>query len=351
MIRKQFDIKIIEQKEDGGRILISTNVVDRDGDRVFPDGMIIDNYIKNPVVQWAHNYRDPWATIGRTVSLRLSDDGSGIEAEFELRPPANEHDPQNIIRLLWRGGWIRAASIGFDPVVAEHNEHDGLDYVRWELLEWSLVPIPANQEALRLAVKGLGLIDGQEQGEMEAQLKRVIPYADHGTAEGEWSKPRLSDFTDQPMSELSAEERRRIAAHYTYSVNYPPETFQDLKLPHHRPQRSGVGPAVWNGVRAAMAALLGARGGVDIPDADRRGAYNHLARHYRQFDKEPPEFRAYEEDELLALFGDLPVLKANDNESTEPQPEAGDGADDERLAEALDMLAETIQDLKELLEV
>ena len=39
-----------------------------------------------------------------------------------------------------------------------------------------------------------------------------------------------------------------------------------------------------------MAALMGARGGVDIPTQDRRAVYNHLARHYRQFKREPPEF-------------------------------------------------------------
>jgi len=35
------------------------------------------------------------------------------------------------------------------------NEFGGMDFVSWELLEWSLVPIPANQEALRLAIKSI----------------------------------------------------------------------------------------------------------------------------------------------------------------------------------------------------
>jgi len=38
-----------------------------------------------------------------------------------------------------------------------------------------------------------------------------------------------------------------------------------------------------------MQALLGARGGVDIPTSDRRAVYRHLAAHYEDFDKEPPE--------------------------------------------------------------
>lgn len=153
MERKTFDIKVKEQREDGGRILISTGSLDRDKDRVRPSGALVDSYMKNPVVQWGHNYRDPWATVGKTTSLEITK--NGIVADFELRPPANDQDPQHIVRLLWNGGWIKTASIGFQPQGFDENEDGGRDFNSWELLEWSLVPIPANQEALRLAVKGI----------------------------------------------------------------------------------------------------------------------------------------------------------------------------------------------------
>jgi len=154
VIRKEISIEVKELREGGGRILINTGAVDRDRDRVLPIGAQIENYMRNPVVQWGHNYFEPWATIGRTNSLEMTEDG--IIADFELRPAANEHDPQNVIRLLWEGGWVRTASVGFIPGAFDENDAGGLDYTAWELLEWSLVPIPANQEALRLAVKGLG---------------------------------------------------------------------------------------------------------------------------------------------------------------------------------------------------
>ena len=41
-----------------------------------------------------------------------------------------------------------------------------------------------------------------------------------------------------------------------------------------------------------MTVVNGARGGVDIPDRDRRKVYDHLARHYGEFDEEPPEYKA-----------------------------------------------------------
>lgn len=48
--------------------------------------------------------------------------------------------------------------------------------------------------------------------------------------------------------------------------------------------------AYWKGIVAAMGALNGARGGVDIPDAERKKAYDHLTKYYEKADKEPPEF-------------------------------------------------------------
>jgi hypothetical protein len=160
IIRKEATIEVLAKTATGGRIRINTASFDRDGDRVFPAGAQVDDYMLNPVVQWGHNYKDPWATIGRTISMEISNDA--IDVEFEFRPAANEHDPQNIILLLWEGGWVRTSSVGFKPLTYKANA-SGFDFLTWGLLEWSLVPIPSNQDALRLAVKGLdALIDMQD---------------------------------------------------------------------------------------------------------------------------------------------------------------------------------------------
>jgi len=65
------------------------------------------------------------------------------------------------------------------------------------------------------------------------------------------------------------------------------EDFGSYKLPHHYVE-DGALVTVWTGVTAAGAAVQGARGGVDIPEADMEGVKRHLAAHYAQFDETPP---------------------------------------------------------------
>jgi hypothetical protein len=70
----------------------------------------------------------------------------------------------------------------------------------------------------------------------------------------------------------------------------PPRQKGAYKLPHHE-LLDGRLKVVWRGVVAAMTVVNGARGGVDIPEPDRRAAWEHLAAHYTEFGEEAPEFK------------------------------------------------------------
>lgn len=346
-VTKTFEIKVLEQRKDGGRILISTGGQDRDNDRVKPRGGRFDNYVKNPVVQWGHNYRDPWATIGKTNVLEVGD--NGVTADFTLRPAANESDPQNIVNLLWDGGWIRTASIGFMPKAANPNDLGGLDFDEWELLEWSLVPIPANQDALRLAVKSfdaalkmntesapgkvvsikfsnnlvgkrgrvlsakneqrirdavvalqdvLAQLDAEPPDEtlsaedgfkqwMKDVVERAIARKYAKTAIPPHETPMAPDDTEwdsaRVVGEANGEAQLRLI-HAWVNQSGDPEAKSSYKLPHHLLN----GEVVLRAVQAAGAALMGSRGGVDIPEDDLDGVKAHLAKHYAQFGAIPP---------------------------------------------------------------
>lgn len=167
MLHKTFEMKAGTD----GRMIASTPDVDRDKDRVMPNGAKLENFIKNPVLMYGHNYRDPWALIGKAADLQV--DAGGINFQPELREPANDSDPMTVIRALWDQKLLRAASIGFNPTKWMENEVGGRDFVEWELLEISIVPIPANQNALRLAAKA---IDGG--GEELATTQPVQPVVE-----------------------------------------------------------------------------------------------------------------------------------------------------------------------------
>src|SRR5712691_3393681 len=97
-----------------------------------------------------------------------------------------------------------------------------------------------------------------------------------------WSAPALSDFTSDAWSDVPADEKRQIAGHFAWARTMPPDTYGDLKLPHH--EASGSGKVVWRGVANAAARLPQS----SIPDADMDKVKAHLGRHYHAFSKVPP---------------------------------------------------------------
>lgn len=129
-------------------VTIFANEVSRDGVSVDLDGMDFSNYEKNPVVLYAHDHTGRTEAgglpIGRTVRLARTEDGH-IRADFEFLAG---DDFAERVRNAWERGFLRGASIGWRPVETR-PEGRGARAVRSELLEWSIVAVPADPDALR----------------------------------------------------------------------------------------------------------------------------------------------------------------------------------------------------------
>ena len=131
----------------------SVTIAANDRARSAPDldlnGLRFDNYRRNPVVMWAHDSvgRSPSGglPIGRTLAISRAPNGA-IIAEFEFLE--NDAFAQRI-RNAWDKGFLRAASISWLPLESRPAQNGGLRDVRSELLEWSIVSIPADPDALR----------------------------------------------------------------------------------------------------------------------------------------------------------------------------------------------------------
>jgi HK97 family phage prohead protease len=166
-------VSVVDDAARTVKFVISDGNVDRDKDIVSPKGWQLDDFRKNPVVVWAHDYTQP--PIGRATSIGLEGDKLVMVAEFQ--PKALNPFADTIYRMI-KGDWLKGSSVGFKPRDFDYNtERKGVDFHGQDLLEVSVVPIPSNPSALsqakaagvdyapvrRWAVKAL-LIDGKAAG-------------------------------------------------------------------------------------------------------------------------------------------------------------------------------------------
>jgi len=134
---------------------ISTGSVDRERDTLAVEGWDLASYRRNPVVLWAHDYSG--LPVGRAESV-LARSGQLI-ARMEF-VPGEVHPFAETVRQLVDGGFLKATSVGFRPLEWVFNEERmGFDFKKQELLEFSIVPVPANPEALVEAKRaGISLV-------------------------------------------------------------------------------------------------------------------------------------------------------------------------------------------------
>lgn len=145
----------------GARTLLLTGTdetKDRDGDITTHKGWKFENFYKNPVFMWAHNYDGvPLARTERIFSrpkLKRHD--------FLMRFPTEGLNPFGDMVL---GGYdqrvINASSVGFIPIKSEEMEDDGglwgppRKFIEKELLELSGCGVPSNPNAVQDYVKSV----------------------------------------------------------------------------------------------------------------------------------------------------------------------------------------------------
>lgn len=328
------------------RFRASTDIIDRHRTIVNQRGIDFSTF--SGTFLWGHDsFKGMFGgapkiqnSIGKVVDREITEfkrgDEDGLATDVDVR--FSKANPFGVMAEgMVREGILGNTSIGFIPK-KDHALTVGEEVIKVfdevELLEISLVPVPANPEAQALVRSMYDCLQKEADPAIGVQFRsgengdwayheeqgwtfRVAPAA-HGikladllqvaeelgivppnvsTTKAEegtpWSRPSLGDFTSKTWADLTAGERRQIMGHYAWAPGSDTEefSFSDLKLPHHRAADAKV---VFRGVSAAMGALLGARGGVDIPGNDRRKVYDHLAAHYRQFNRVAPEFRAYD---------------------------------------------------------
>jgi len=117
------------------------------GDSVAVEGWKLDNYKKNPVVLWGHD--GTMLPVGKATRVWVQ--GGKLKATAELAPASVSQYAERV-RGMISAGYLNATSVGFAPLRMklsnDKNRPYGIDFIEQELLEFSIVSIPANPDAL-----------------------------------------------------------------------------------------------------------------------------------------------------------------------------------------------------------
>lgn len=133
-----------EQQNDIYTFVVSTPEVDRYGTIIIPSGIEYTAYLKNPIVLAQHN-ADEWP-IGKCLGFMMN--GENLEATLQFHRLTEE---ACIVADLVAAGYVKAVSVGIIPTESEEQTIDGkkvIVYTKSELVEFSVVSIPANRDAL-----------------------------------------------------------------------------------------------------------------------------------------------------------------------------------------------------------
>lgn len=146
-IRQSFDTEIKAGEGRRMTFTISTASVDRMGDTISVDGWKTDAYVKNPVVLWGHDS----SSLPVAKATKVWKDNGALKAEAEFTPIGMARFNDTVYDML-KGGFLNATSVGFQPLkyafTDDPQRRFGIDFIEQELLEFSIVSIPANSEAL-----------------------------------------------------------------------------------------------------------------------------------------------------------------------------------------------------------
>ncbi len=149
----------------------SDDTLDRYQETIDPAGWKLDNYRRNPVVQNAHSYACLSDTIGKSLVTEVRGGALFQRVQFAV----NENPLAKVAYDLYQGGFLNAVSVGFIPIRWENGNAEAgyrRKYLEQELLEVSAVSIPANPNALALAVKS-GAVKRGDLRELEKLLQHI----------------------------------------------------------------------------------------------------------------------------------------------------------------------------------
>jgi hypothetical protein len=263
-------------------------VVDHDGDITKP-GAFQDGQ-ETLIEPWNHNYGE--LPVGKGV-IRERDNKAIIEGQFFMDTQSGR-DHYQVVKNL---GPLQEWSYTFEIEESSQGHVDDMDVRYLEKLDvWGVAPVTrgAGIDTRTTSIKG---------------AKRAVASHSTETTDAAWSGPTNEA---RVRSGESTAYYKRIYA--WQDVEGDAEVKSSWRFIHHMIDGDGnPGAANIRACQTGIGVLNGGRGGTTIPDADRQGVWNHLAKHLRDADVETPELKSIDP---LSLSGNNPEDETGDGKSS-----------------------------------
>lgn len=204
------------------KFTISNERKDRHGTVLTAEGWLLKDYNKNPVVGYQHNvYGDSWFTepdpkyvlgIGNAY---VDEQAKELIGEVKFEPKEINDLAETVFRKIIFGS-LRAASVGFLPkgkgrwgegIEAVDGKNPTYYYGPRELIEFSIVNIPSNPNALKRSLE-------EQKNELYAYIREIL---------GEKFTPEVIDkmTIGQLVSEKDGEDNGddRTMSYYIHKID------------------------------------------------------------------------------------------------------------------------------------
>jgi len=168
---QSFKIEDVDDKKHTILFVASDETVDRVNERLMANGCEVENYNKTgrPFL-WCHNRRVDNLPLGRGVWSKILDREVKILTEFYVDKGNAWSEYCKTVYEMYRDDFMQSVSVGFIPIDRRSaNEEELKDFpelssiiTKWELLEHSAVPVPANPNAVQEKILQEKLIEVKE---------------------------------------------------------------------------------------------------------------------------------------------------------------------------------------------
>jgi HK97 family phage prohead protease len=204
------------------RFVFSDETVDRYGDVIKASGWDLTNFENNPIALFGHDDSSVENVIGRAKNVHVR--GTQLVGDIEFATADINPNAETVFRLV-AGGFLKTVSVGFQPIAyavsKDKARAGGIDFTRQDLMEISIVPVPANPNALAEA-KAAGievdrvarlirsvreprsLIKAEKDMWLVSWLAGIVGDLAHVQDWSEWEEEREEDDSTVPADLLAS---------------------------------------------------------------------------------------------------------------------------------------------------